>query len=56
MTGPQSRTCPNGLTIGDKVNIDLDVQIVQSLQDKHGGWTDRMSEVKHKTQYNFSHA
>lgn len=32
------------LRIKDKVNIDLDFEIVQSLQVGHGGWTDEMFE------------
>jgi len=32
------------LQIGDQVNIDLDLEIVQSLQHGHGGWTDGMFE------------
>ena len=31
--------------INDKVNIDLDFEIVQSLQVGHGGWCDAMFEV-----------
>ena len=36
---------PGGLAIGDQVNVDLDLEIVQSLQHGHGGWTDGMFEV-----------
>lgn len=36
---------PGGLHIGDLVNIDLDLEIVQSLQHGHGGWTDGMFET-----------
>lgn len=32
--------------IGDRVRIDLDLEIVQSLQQGHGGWTYGMYEVK----------
>lgn len=48
MTGehsPGSRAGVGGLTIGDQVNVDLDLEIVQSLQHGHGGWTDGMFEV-----------
>ena len=34
-----------GLQIGDQVTVDLDLEIVQSLQHGHGGWTDGMYEV-----------
>ena len=43
--GPGSRAGPGGLAIGDQVNVDLDLEIVQSLQHGHGGWTDGMFEV-----------
>ena len=43
--GPSSRSGPCGLAIGDQVNVDLDLEIVQSLQHGHGGWTDGMFEV-----------
>ncbi len=43
--GPGSRSGPCGLSIGDQVNVDLDLEIVQSLQHGHGGWTDGMFEV-----------
>ncbi|KAG8442174.1 hypothetical protein GDO86_011104 [Hymenochirus boettgeri] len=36
---------PGGLLIGDLVNIDLELEIVQSLQHGHGGWTDGMFET-----------
>jgi E3 ubiquitin-protein ligase mind-bomb len=42
--GPGSRSGPGGLAIGDQVNVDLDLEIVQSLQHGHGGWTDGMFE------------
>lgn len=35
----------NALQIGDQVNIDLELEIIQSLQHGHGGWTDGMFEV-----------
>ena len=43
--GPGSRSGPGGLAIGDQVNVDLELEIVQSLQHGHGGWTDGMFEV-----------
>jgi len=36
---------PNKLKLNDKVNIDLDFEIVQSLQVGHGGWCEAMFEV-----------
>jgi len=44
--GPGSRAGPGGLAIGDQVNVDLDFEIVQSLQHGHGGWADGMFEVQ----------
>ncbi|UYV76922.1 MIB1 [Cordylochernes scorpioides] len=34
----------HGFQIGDHVNVDLDLEIVQSLQHGHGGWTECMFE------------
>ena len=42
-----SRLAGQGLQIGDQVTVDLDLEIVQSLQHGHGGWTDGMYEVLH---------
>ncbi|KAL4236081.1 E3 ubiquitin-protein ligase mib1 [Mactra antiquata] len=47
--GPGSRSGPGGLTIGDQVNVDLDFEIVQSLQHGHGGWADGMFECLGQT-------
>ena len=41
---PGGRSSPGGFQIGDQVNVDLDLEIVQSLQHGHGGWTDGMFE------------
>ncbi|XP_037077263.1 E3 ubiquitin-protein ligase MIB1-like [Pollicipes pollicipes] len=41
--GP-GRSAGHGWSIGDQVNVDLDLDIVQSLQYGHGGWTDGMFE------------
>ena len=46
--GPGSRASPGGFSISDQVNVDLDLEIVQSLQHGHGGWTDGMFEVRTK--------
>lgn len=35
---------PHGLQIGDQVKVDLELEIVKSLQHGHGGWTDGMFE------------
>lgn len=31
---------PGNFQIGDQVSVDLELEIVQSLQHGHGGWTD----------------
>ncbi|XP_067128352.1 E3 ubiquitin-protein ligase MIB1 [Centruroides vittatus] len=41
--GP-GRSGVHGFQISDHVNVDLDLEIVQSLQHGHGGWTDGMFE------------
>ncbi|XP_055349555.1 E3 ubiquitin-protein ligase MIB1-like isoform X2 [Paramacrobiotus metropolitanus] len=38
------RPGPQVFAIGDNVNVDLELEIVQSLQHGHGGWTDGMFE------------
>ncbi|CAD5112184.1 DgyrCDS1418 [Dimorphilus gyrociliatus] len=39
-----TRSGAGGLAMGDQVNVDLDLEIVQTLQHGHGGWTDGMFE------------
>lgn len=41
---PGTRSSQGGIQVGDQVNVDLDLEIVQSLQHGHGGWTDGMFE------------
>lgn len=36
---------PHVFAVADHVNVDLEPEIVQSLQHGHGGWTDGMFEV-----------
>ncbi|XP_072016181.1 E3 ubiquitin-protein ligase MIB1-like [Amphiura filiformis] len=43
--GPGSRGVHGMFALGDQVNVDLDLEIVQSLQHGHGGWTDGMFET-----------
>lgn len=43
---PDGKNGPHGLRVGDVVNIDLDLEVVQSLQHGHGGWTEGMFEVE----------
>lgn len=44
-----SRSAGLGFQVGDQVNVDLDLEIVQSLQHGHGGWTDGMYECLGQT-------
>ncbi|XP_050526608.1 E3 ubiquitin-protein ligase MIB1-like [Daktulosphaira vitifoliae] len=37
------------LQIGDQVTVDLELDVVQSLQQGHGGWTDGMFECLRRT-------
>ena len=41
---PGNNSGIHSFQIGDLVNVDLDLEIVQSLQQGHGGWTDNMFE------------
>lgn len=43
------RSGPHGLAVGDLVNVDLELEIVQHLQHGHGGWTDGMFECLGQT-------
>ncbi|XP_071952953.1 E3 ubiquitin-protein ligase MIB1-like isoform X2 [Antedon mediterranea] len=43
--GPGGHGNQGAFLIGDQVNVDLDLEIVQSLQHGHGGWTDGMFET-----------
>ena len=31
--------------IGDKVRVDLDVDILKAMQEGHGGWHQKMADV-----------
>ena len=43
------RAGPHGLVVGDQVNVDLELEIVQHLQHGHGGWTEGMYECLGQT-------
>jgi len=43
--GEDYRSSSVVLNIGDKVRVDMDVDMMKSLQHGHGGWTDGMMEV-----------
>ncbi len=42
---PQTKLITSQLQVGDKVNIDIDFETLQSLQVGHGGWSEAMFEV-----------
>ena len=46
LLGESSHGRPGGgaLAVGDLVNVDLELEIVQHLQHGHGGWTEGMYE------------
>uniref|UniRef100_A0A914X811 RING-type E3 ubiquitin transferase n=1 Tax=Plectus sambesii TaxID=2011161 RepID=A0A914X811_9BILA len=41
---PASKTATTNFKVGDSVNINLELEVVQTLQQGHGGWTDGMFE------------
>ncbi|XP_062507383.1 E3 ubiquitin-protein ligase MIB1-like isoform X2 [Corticium candelabrum] len=45
LLGEQGSLTGGSLAIGDQVRVDLDIEIVQSLQQGHGGWTEGMLET-----------
>ena len=45
MVGEHGGLIASTVAIGDQVKVDLEVEIVQSLQHGHGGWTEGMMEV-----------
>ena len=36
--------CP--FSVGDHVKVTLDAELFQTLQDGHGGWNSRMTQVE----------
>jgi len=32
--------------IGDKVRVDLDVDVLKAMQEGHGGWHPKMADVR----------
>ena len=53
MHNTSSSVASNKLKINDKVNIDLDFEIVQTLQVGHGGWCEAMFEVGFVLRWHF---
>nr|KAG5706441.1 hypothetical protein BaRGS_032834 [Batillaria attramentaria] len=37
---------PSLFKVGDKVRCDLDMEVLKQMQEGHGGWNQRMSEVR----------
>ena len=40
-----SSTTHHQFKVGDKVRVDLDVEILKAMQEGHGGWNPRMADV-----------
>lgn len=34
------------LKVGDRVKVQLEVEIFRQMQEGHGGWNDQMAEVR----------
>ena len=50
LTGENNEPTASGVTpthfkVGDKVKVDLEVEILKAMQEGHGGWNSRMAEV-----------
>ena len=50
-TGETTEPSPAAAThamfkVGDKVRVDLEIDILRAMQEGHGGWNPRMAEVK----------
>ena len=41
-----SSTTHHQFKVGDKVRVDLDVEILKAMQEGHGGWNPRMADVR----------
>ena len=44
--GEESHFGTGRFDVGERVRIDVDVEVVKSLQQGHGGWSDGMMEVR----------
>jgi len=40
-----SAAVPLKFKIGDRVRVDLDVDVLKAMQDGHGGWHPKMADV-----------
>ena len=40
-----SAAIPLKFKIGDRVRVDLDVDVLKAMQDGHGGWHPKMADV-----------
>jgi len=41
-----SAAVPLKFKIGDRVRVDLDVDVLKTMQDGHGGWHPKMADVR----------
>ena len=42
---PANPIMPCPFKVGDKVRCDLETEVLKQMQEGHGGWNQRMSEV-----------
>lgn len=35
----------NSFKVGDRVKVNLEIEVIKTLQNGHGGWSDGMREV-----------
>ena len=43
---PPPPTKPHEFQSGDRVKVQLDLEIFKMMQEGHGGWNDQMAEVR----------
>ncbi len=43
---PANSIGPRDFIVGDVVKVELDTEMLELMQEGHGGWTDSMSEVR----------
>ena len=45
LLGEEQHMLSSNYAIGDRVKVDLEIEVVKTLQQGHGGWSDGMKEV-----------
>lgn len=46
--GEESQQAANAFKIGDNVRVVLEIEVIKTLQNGHGGWNEGMKEVGNK--------